>query len=313
MNPMKTTISALGAAVLASYGLFGQTAPPPPAFEVASVKPAASTAGRIMVDAGRISCTSVNLKSVLMRAYDVKRYQIAGPSWLGSEGYDIIAKVPDGVPEEQIPAMLQALLAERFQMTVHRETREQPVYALVVGKNGPKLKKSDESAAPISAFGGPGGGPPPPPPPPAQSTGRGRGATSPTTLSGGSLPKGMMGVDLNANGAMHLHARGVTLSLLASTLSDLMDRPVVDMTGIQGEYDISLDTAADEMVGIKITLARGPGPMGGASADGVPAPESAPTASIFTSIQRYGLKLEPRKGPVEYLVVDKAEKVPTEN
>jgi uncharacterized protein (TIGR03435 family) len=300
MNRMKKIVAGIGAAVLASCGLFGQTATAPPAFEVASVKPAApQQPGRMMVamggDPGRVNYTNVSLKNVLMRAYDVKIYQITGPSWLDTERYDIVAKVPEGVPKEQIPAMLQALLSERFQMTIHRETKEQPVYALVVGKNGPKLKKYDESAAPVSAFGGRDGGPPPPP-----------------MLNGGAMPKGLMGFSVNANGAMNVHARGVTLSHLAGFLSDLTDRPVVDMTGIQGEYDITLEAAAGEMAGMRIAMGS---PMLLPPADGsaTPAPDSAPTASIFTAIQQLGLKLEPRRAPIAYLVVDKAEKVPTEN
>jgi uncharacterized protein (TIGR03435 family) len=308
MNWMKKVVAGVGAAVLASCGLFGQTAPPPPAFEVASIKPAApQQPGRMMTsmggDAGQVNYTNVSLKNVLMRAFDVRTYQITGPSWLDSERYDIIAKVPDGVPKEQIPAMLQTLLAERFHMTIHRETKEQSAYAIVVGKNGPKLTKSDDSAAPAFTFGGPNGAPPPPPP---VFSGVGRGP-------GGPMPKGTMGFSVSTNGAMHVQARGATLSRLASMLSDFMGRPVVDMTGIQGEYDISLEAAAEEMVGMKITVAGGPSPMAQASADGAPAPEIAPTASIFTSIQQLGLKLEPRKAPIEFIVVDKADKVPTEN
>ena len=145
MNRMKMIVTGIGAAVLAAWRLFGQTAPPP-AFEVASIKPAApQQPGRMMVamggDPGRVNYTNVSLRNVLMRAYDVRSYQITGPSWLDTERYDIVAKVPEGVPKEQIPAMLQNLLAERFQMTIHRETKEQSVYALVVGKNGPEAQE----------------------------------------------------------------------------------------------------------------------------------------------------------------------------
>jgi len=311
---MKMIVAGLGAAVLASCGLFGQTAPPP-AFEVASIKQAAPQAdGQMMVrmggDAGRVDYANVSLKQVLAKAYDVKSYQITGPSWLDTERYDIVAKVPDGVPKAQIPAMLQALLAERFHMTIHRETKEQSVYAIVVGKDGPKLPKYDESASPVFTFNE-SGGPPPPPPPPGGAgavavAARARGGGG----SGGAMAKGGAMVSMSSNGASHLQARGTTLAGLAGMLSSFMDRPVVDMTGIEGEYDISLEAAAEEMVGMKFGVVGGPGPAGGPPA---PAPETAPTASIFTSIQRLGLKLEPRKAPIAYVVVDKAEKVPTEN
>ena len=314
---MKMIFGGVGAAVLAACGLLGQTAASPPAFEVASVKPAApQTDGNRFVrmdsDAGRVDYANVGLKQVLAKAYDVKTYQITGPSWLNSERYDINAKVPDGAPKEQIPAMLQALLADRFQMTAHRETKEQSVYVIVVGKNGPKLTKYDENASSVFTFNQAGDPLPPPPPPPPGGAGRvaiaaGRGGGG---GSGGHMAKGGAMVSMTATGATHLQARGSTLSGLAGMLSSFMDRPVVDMTGIQGEYDISLEAAAEEMVGMKMTVIGSPGPAGGAPA---PAPESAPTASIFTSIQKLGLKLEPRKAPIEYVVVDKAEKVPTEN
>ncbi|MGA3099637.1 MAG: TIGR03435 family protein [Bryobacteraceae bacterium] len=308
---MKRIAAGIGGAILASCGLFGQAAPP--AFEVASVKPAApQTDGRVMIrmggDAGQVDYTNVSLKQVLAKAYDVKSYQITGPSWLDSERYDIVAKVPDGVAKEQIPAMLRALLADRFQMKVHRETKEQSVYAIMVGKNGPKLTKYDENASPVFTFNQAGD---PLPPPPggagriATAAGRGGGGGS-----GGAMAKGGAMVSMTSNGATHLQARGSTLAGLADMLSSFMDRPVVDMTGIEGEYDISLEAAAEEMVGMKMTVIGSPGPAGGAPA---PAPETAPTASIFTSIQQLGLKLDPRKAPIEYVVVDKAEKVPTEN
>jgi uncharacterized protein (TIGR03435 family) len=299
--------------VLALCGLFGQTAPP--AFEVASVKPAApQTDGNRFVrmggDAGRVDYANVSLKQVLAKAYDVKSYQVTGPSWLDTERYDIVAKVPDGVAKEQIPAMLQALLAERFHMSIHRESKEQSVYAIVLGKGELKLTKYDENASQAFTFNE-SGGPPPPPPPPggggriAVAAGRGGGGGP-----AGPAPKGSAMIGMSSNGATRLQARGATLAGVAGMLSSFMDRPVVDMTGIEGEYDISLEAAAEEMVGMKMTVIGSPGPAGGAPA---PAPETAPTASIFTSIQQLGLKLEPRKAPIAYVVVDKADKVPTEN
>jgi uncharacterized protein (TIGR03435 family) len=310
---MKKIVAGVGAAILASCGLFGQAAPP--AFEVASVKPAApQTDGNRFVrmggDAGRVDYANVSLKQVLAKAYDVKSYQVTGPSWLDTERYDIVAKVPDGVAKEQIPAMLQALLAERFHMSIHRESKEQSVYAIVVGKGELKLKKYDENASQAFTFNE-SGGPPPPPPPPggggriAVAAGRGGGGGP-----AGPAAKGSAMISMTSNGATRVQARGVTLSGLAGMLSSQLDRPVVDMTGIEGLYDFALEAAAEEMVGMKMTVIGSPGPAGGAPA---PAPETAPTASIFTSIQQLGLKLEPRKAPIAYVVVDKADKVPTEN
>jgi uncharacterized protein (TIGR03435 family) len=228
-------------------------------------------------DAGRVTYTGVSLMDVLMRAYDVNSDRITGPSWLGTERYDILAKLPDGVSKEQIPAMLQTLLAERFRMTVHRETKEQSVYALVVGKDGPKLKKSD-AGAPASGV-------------PAQSK-----HVFVTSVTG-------------PDGILRLVAKSVTMSSFSNVLSNMVSRLVVDMTEIQGDYDISLEMGANEMVGTTTVVA------GAGTADGAATPvrSSASSAVVFTAIQQIGLKLEPRKAPVEYLVVDKAEKVPTKN
>jgi uncharacterized protein (TIGR03435 family) len=282
----------------------------PPAFEVASIKPAApQTMGRMMVrmggDAGRVDYANVSLKDVLARAYDVKRYQITGPSWLDSERYDITAKVPDGVPKEQIPAMLQVLLSERFKMTIHRETKEQPVYALIVGKGGPKLKISDPNDAP--GPGGPGG-------PSAGAMVKGGPGPGGPGGPGGAPPKGAMMMEMGGPGGnARMRANGVTMPRFCDMLSNMLDRPVVDMTELDGNYDIALDVSMEELAGMKRMPAGGPGPGGGGGGDHGPAPDAAPSASIFSAVQSLGLKLDPRKAPIAYVMVDRAEKVPTEN
>jgi uncharacterized protein (TIGR03435 family) len=124
---------------------FAQANPSEPRFEVASIKPLQGyVAGqRLRSDPGRISYPSVSLKLLLMRAYGVEYYQVNGdPAWMETQFYDVIAKLPDGATEKQIPAMLQAMLAERFGLKVHWESPLEPTYTLVVGKNGPKLKTS---------------------------------------------------------------------------------------------------------------------------------------------------------------------------
>ena len=133
-----------------------QTAAPGPAFEVASIKPAAPlNRGQIFsgqahagmkVDAARVDIGSMSLADLIRVAYRVKPYQISGPDWMASERFDVLAKLPEGASSGQVPEMLQALLAERFKLAVHRESKEHAVYALVVGKNGPKLKESPPDA-----------------------------------------------------------------------------------------------------------------------------------------------------------------------
>src|ERR1035438_3438389 len=176
---MQRAILAASLIIFTSCAAFGQDAAESPTFEVASVKPAEPQAMGMMSimmrggpgspDPGQITYSGVSLKNVLMNAYGVKGYQINGPKWLDSERFDIAAKIPMGATKEQFKLMLQNLLAERFKLTLHHETKELPMYALVVGTGGSKLKESvDDVAAPGAApqGGGAGGAPPPPPPPP---------------------------------------------------------------------------------------------------------------------------------------------------
>ena len=266
-------VTGAGLLVFAQFGAFGQSAAAPPAFEVASVKSAPPASGnnlRVMMggDAGRVNFSNVTLRNVMTRAYSVKDGQITGPDWLGSERYDIVAKLPPNSSRDQIPLMLQTLLAERFKLTLHREKKVMPVYALVAGKNGPKLHPADAAA-------------------------------------GLRISMGPNGRQLNGK---------VSISQLADTLSNFMDRPVLDMTEIKGVYDIDLQWVPDENQ-------RGPGFMGpggarpeGGGGERKGATDTPEGASIFTAVQEtLGLKLEGRKSPIDILIVDHAEKVPTEN
>ena len=125
-------------------------------FEVASIKPSApggqgqATAG-LHIDGAMARYTALSLKLYLGMAYDLKNYQISAPDWMASVRWDITAKLPDGSDLKQIPAMLQALLRDRFQMKMHRETKELPVYALIAGKGGLNLKESPADPWPRAA------------------------------------------------------------------------------------------------------------------------------------------------------------------
>ena len=165
----------------------------PPAFEVASVKvsdpnppqatPSKGGGGSVRVargcrrpNPGTFTCTYATLKMVLIQAYDVKKaYQIEGPAWLDSEHYDVMAKVPEGISPDLVPAMLQQLLAERFKMVAHKESQLLPAYELTVGKGGPKMKEVD--AAEVAAYNAAsearraGNAPATPPPAPAGARG----------------------------------------------------------------------------------------------------------------------------------------------
>jgi len=159
----KIAVGASLAIFMASW-MFGQSSTAPLTFEVASIKPSAETGFRTgiqMQPGGGLRVSGATLKMLLTIAYDVREFQIVGgPSWISSDRYDILAKAAGAGSEtqtsdprqmtdaqmktagEQMQQRLQALLAERFQLTIHRETKEQSVYALLVGKNGPKFEAS---------------------------------------------------------------------------------------------------------------------------------------------------------------------------
>lgn len=287
------------------------------AFEVASVKPTAPLEGGGMmisttIEEGRIRFVGVPLKSVLVRAFDVKEYQIVGPAWLTSERYDIDATYPAGATKNDVPAMLRALLAERFKLKFHMEPRELSIYALLAPKGASKLKPADPNAPmPVMVTGVPGA--PLPPPPPAAGGG-GQFASVMVTRAAGAgnghgatAPKGISFISSNG----HLQTNGTTMAAFATMLSNMLDRPVVDKTGVEGDYDITMDVAPDDLVGLR-RAARG-APLPAAHASEGPAPSADPAPSIFTAIQQYGLKLEAQKSPVDHVIVDSMEKTPTEN
>lgn len=148
------SLMTLSVIMFGQHAALGQEQTARPSFEVASVKvltePPAAVGGRrstgmapaIIGDLRQINFSGVKLYGVLCRAYGVRPNQIVGPDWLNSEWYSINAKVRDDAPRGQIPEMLQNLLAERFKVKVHWETKEFQGHALVVGKNEPKLTKS---------------------------------------------------------------------------------------------------------------------------------------------------------------------------
>ncbi len=248
-----------------------------PSFEAASIKPAAPQTGpgfRVSMggDPGRINYRNASFKQLVTRAYGVKDYQVSGPGWIESERYDVTATMPSDTPKETVQLMLQNLLSERFHLTVHRENKEMPAYALVVAKGGPKLKPAADAL------------------PPGGQAGLKRG--------------GMMMMRPGK-----IEASGMDLGAFSNLLANLIGRPVLDMTGLKGAYDCTLEFAPDSsigMPGMKMAV-RGEG------GDGAPPPESS-GPSLFTAVQeQLGLKLEPRKTPLDMIVVDSGDKIPTEN
>jgi uncharacterized protein (TIGR03435 family) len=316
---MLRAIMSAGLVIFTSCAAWAQTAENSATFEVASVKPAAPITGnRIAVmtrggpgtpDPGQITYTNVTVKNVLTQAYGVKSFQISGPGWLDSERYDIVAKLPRGATKAEFMVMLQNLLAERFKLTLHREKKDLPMYALVVGKNGPKLKESvDDPAAPKA-----GGSADAPAATMVRVT---VGRDGFPVLPPGSGGRGSMAI-MMMNGNARMTASGQSMAGLAEMLSNQMDLPVVDMTGLTGKYDFTLYFAPEALVGMRLGAPPAPGPPPGEGGGGMPdasTPDAQSNPSLFTALQEeLGLKLDQRKGPVDLLVIDHLEKAPVEN
>jgi uncharacterized protein (TIGR03435 family) len=223
-------------------------------FDSASIKTAKADARGYSIRPlpGRIEATNCTLKQLVSAAYHIYDFQVSGgPKWMDSERYDVEAKAADGErpTNAQLESMLQKLLAERFQLALHDETRDLPVYALDVAKGGPKFQPTkDTQQAPY----------------------------------------------FRLYQRRQITARNSPLSYLTEVLSQLLGRPVVDNTGLNGVYDFTLEWAPDE------AQTRSPES---------PVTIDSNVPSLAAAIQeQLGLRMQGQKGPVKTLVIDHAEK-----
>jgi len=270
-------------------------------FEVASVRPSApvpptggvyfgpARGGPGTPDPGQITWSYATTKAMLLTAYDVKNYQINGPAWMDTERYDVIAKVPEGATAEQVREMWQSLLAERFGMTAHHESKEFQVEELVITKGGPKLKETSwDPAAPL------------PPGPPQRKNGE--------LISPGVVSTIFPGPSVKA----HSVAMAQPISQLAAMLSGQRNHPVLDKTGLTGKYDFTLDYAMN-LSGFQLPPPPPgqpePGPAG---APGETASDPGPDLAAAVQ-QQLGLGLVAGKAKLDVVVIDHMEKIPTEN
>jgi uncharacterized protein (TIGR03435 family) len=220
-------------------------------FDVASVRVSQAGGRRenIHVSPDTVTMRNVSLKSCIGWAYHVMDYQVSGPDWLGSQRYDIVAKAAGPAPEDDLRTMMQALLADRFKVESHRQTKEMSAYILVPGKGGPKVHESQTDG------------------PPSIQPDRSR---------------------------MTVAVQRGQISQLVDVLSNFFHAPVIDETGLKGRYDLTVNVA-------KYLPQAGDAP-----------PD--PLSLIATALQEeLGLKLESRKTAVDLVVIDHAEKTPTEN
>jgi len=278
--------------VMTAFGLFGQS-DAAPRFEVASVKENASSPRFMAVRprAGGLTTENAPLRLLMQNAYGVQAFQISeGPAWIQSEGYDIEAKADGKASRAQILLMLRSLLEDRFQLKLHRETKELPVYALTVAKGGLKLQPPKEGGCiPVD----PNGTLPPP-------------SNAPGQRAPG-FPCGRVGVHGEQLG-VRMEGGKVAMPEFTRMLSMVLGRPVIDRTGFAETFDLRLDFTPDEAAG---GLPRSAGAGDPESPPSAADPGSPPT--IFAAIQeQLGLKLESVKGAVEVLVIDHVER-PSQN
>lgn len=314
-------------ALVAAGSCFGQVA-----FEVASIKPSeAMTPQKMMagkmnigmkVDGARVDIGYSGLTELITMAYRLKRHQLQGPDWMSAQRFDIQAKLPAGATKDQVPEMLQALLVERFGLKFHRDTKEQAMYALVVGKGGSKLKEADPDPDPATAVEaaptkgtqtftmGTAGG---------QTTVRMAQGGGGAVVTGGPGGMGAARVEMGSDGMMHMELKKITMTAFSEMITRFVDKPVMDQTELKGNYKVTLDLAMSDMMGAARAAGAGMGiamggPISAGGAAGGAGEASDPSGgSIFQSVQKMGLKLEPKKAAVEILVVDHLDKKPTEN
>lgn len=299
-------------------------------FDVATVRPAAPLDMAKMaaamqagqppklgphVEGGRAEYTYMTLRDLIALAYNLKPYQVSGPDWLATTRFDIDAKMPEGASKDAAPAMLQALLKERFKLTAHPSSEEQPVLALVAAKNGPKLKPAAEVPAPID-----------------ENTPLKPGEMKMDSLDGPVRvkvnPDGSSTTNMGVKGiftqkmdmqtkTLHIQSSAVTMTGFADMLTRVTQmgggssRQVVDMTGLKGYYEVNLDISLAEILAmVRASGINVPGAPAGPSSDASD-PDGGQT--VLESVQELGLKLEARKASVQRLVIDNVAKTPTEN
>lgn len=322
--------------LLIAGGAFAQPVTPAPdtaekpklQFEVASIKqapplnPAAIAAGKVKigmsVEQGRVEIGSLAVSDLITLAYKLKPNQLTQLDWMKDpmnvQRFDIVAKMPEGATKDDVPQMIQGLLADRFGLKMHKDTREGQVMALTVAKGGAKLKESvkeDPATPPKEEKGGNvinfGGG-----------TMRQSGNSMEMKVKDqpGKIKMSM------ADGKMHYTITEATMDRFCEMLSQFVGQPVSNQTGLKGNYDVQFDlTMADMMamaqkagVAIPPDAARA---LGGGAADpnrpADAASDPAASGGVMASLQQLGLKLEKGKGPVDHYIIDHVEQKPTEN
>jgi len=287
-------MKAIRLAILCTGALLAQ-APADLKFEVASLRPSQTSQDRVDVgvhiDGAQVRINALPMRDYIARAYNLKLYQVSGPEWLTTERYDLSAKLPEGTKPDQIWDMMQALLLERFQLKSHREKKDLPIYALIVGR--PPLKLQESAPDPAGT----------------------ERKTAVNVAASGSADG--VSVDLG-NGAYYsfvppgkFEAKKISMDLLARSLERYTDRPILDMTELKGNYDLTFNVNNEDYQVMLIRAATNAGMI--LPPQVIQYMENGSIGSLLDAAQQLGLKLDARKAPLDVLVVDSMSKTPTEN
>jgi uncharacterized protein (TIGR03435 family) len=282
---------------------FAQVPSPSTSFEVASVRPSDPRAAALPANVrerglvgvgGRFDMPKIQLTYLIMRAFDVESRQISGPNWMTEQTYDVFATAPVGASSAQIPFMFQNLLAERFKMRYHLESPVTPVYALVAAPGGPKVKAGQPDDDPHNygqiATKAAAGGPP--------------------MASARTSQYGVYRMTMAGQGT-HYEYLNITMKALAQFLGrehGPLDLPVVDMSGLSGEYQVTLDISPNQVHCTSVSF-----PADQAEGDNVAMAQEPCGNTIRASLEKQGLRLVRRSIPYRKVVVDSIERTPTEN
>jgi uncharacterized protein (TIGR03435 family) len=270
-----------------------------PQFDVASVRPFVPAPGQVAAglhfDGAQVRGVGLSLRDYLATAYRTKATLISGPDWTATERYNITATLPGGSSKAQVPEMLQALLADRFEVKLHNEKKEYPIFALVLAKGPPKLKEL--------------------PPDPNED-------------KVNDEPVGMANVATIAavgNGVSVQYARGASITVgnnrievtklplwvFCRNLERYSDRQIIDMTGLTGAYTFVVDVMPEDFMAMMMRSAV----LRGANlpAEAQKLLDTSPPSAIGDALEQVGLKLEQRRAPLDILVIDSALKTPTAN
>lgn len=322
---IRSLLISAAAMLMAPIAVLGQAPTGKLVFEVASVRQSPPPDMQKMmtdlqagkrpqsahIDGSRAVYTYMSLKELIANAYKMRAYEISGPDWLATDRFDIAARLPDGASKDDAPDMLRVLLEDRFKLTAHREAQEQPVLGLLVGKNGPKLKEATATAEAVDDTEPlkPGESKMDTPDGPVRLVRNPDGSTTYKMGAGGAFTLKFDG----ETRSMHMVADSITMkgfAVMINTLGGGEGRQVVDMTGLTGHYQAAIDFSLVDLVsslhdqGITVPMGA---PGGSAATD----PEGG--ATVAAALEKLGLKLEKSRAPVDRLVVDHVEKLPTEN